>query len=531
MMTPNPVDEITQQPFRVQPLHQVVDVVQVAAQGLRKLYQGHVIAGVGNDEGRGHPAHSAAEHQRPLERLDGSPPDGRHARHPQDGHTNQFLRLAGCTSGLPVMDPGAVLADVGHLQQVGVQPGLAHRLLEQGFVGPVTAGRHHHTVEVMFSDLAVDLRCSLWETGIGNGGCVHYPRKRGSILSDLRDIHYLRDHRATAAHKDSGSSSLPGHVSLRRHILHLAQEGELPWNGQPPQRVVVYPHHLARGARGVQDSLGYLFGRLKCPGYIDAGLAGLERLKLVRLAEPVFVEVNPQHPSQLSRPAWRLYAGRQHNHLIAVFNELAAVLRAACNARSRVAQNQIVGFRIFPDGRDATAGVLHPVRLPCFLVVLCVLFVKGPLIHHKDPALYISPNPLLGQHRLFGGKHAADGRAVGMLLVTGADTLKPGDLLGKPAVGQTGNHSLSRARAAGQPLVLHRGQHVWVPAVAELFQRGRVVHLVADRQYHGSHPNLLNPGLLLQVDGIGGAHGDAPAAIVAVRSALDDIGIRDSARR
>jgi hypothetical protein len=50
--------------------------------------------------------------------------------------------------GIVFVDPGVVVADVAHFEQVFVQPGIDQGLLEKGLVGLGGAGRHHHPVEL-----------------------------------------------------------------------------------------------------------------------------------------------------------------------------------------------------------------------------------------------------------------------------------------------------------------------------------------------------------------------------------------------
>ncbi len=46
------------------------------------------------------------------------------------------------------MDPTALVADIGHFEQEGIQSRLADAVLEEGLVGERRATGHHHPVEV-----------------------------------------------------------------------------------------------------------------------------------------------------------------------------------------------------------------------------------------------------------------------------------------------------------------------------------------------------------------------------------------------
>ena len=55
-----------------------------------------------------------------------------------------------------LVHPGAVLAQVGHLAQVGVEPGLGHGAAEGRLVHARRAGRHHHAGELVLLDGLLD---------------------------------------------------------------------------------------------------------------------------------------------------------------------------------------------------------------------------------------------------------------------------------------------------------------------------------------------------------------------------------------
>ncbi len=99
----------------------------VAADGGVPLDQHHLVAAVGDIEGRLDAGDAAADDQGPLGDRHGDRLELAVLLHPLDEHGDDVGRLGG---GLfPVLvDPGAVLADVGHLAQVRVQAGGSRRL-------------------------------------------------------------------------------------------------------------------------------------------------------------------------------------------------------------------------------------------------------------------------------------------------------------------------------------------------------------------------------------------------------------------
>jgi len=101
------------------------------------------------------PAMAAAQHQGPLgdRHLDGLERlvalDLRHH------HPHQVDGLGGGELAL-LVHPGTLLPEVGHLAQVGVEPGLGHGVAECGLVHARRAGRHHHAREPVFGDGRLD---------------------------------------------------------------------------------------------------------------------------------------------------------------------------------------------------------------------------------------------------------------------------------------------------------------------------------------------------------------------------------------
>ena len=75
--------------------------------------------------------------------------------HALDGRRHQGLGLRGA-GRLVRGDPRDVLADVGHLQQVGVQAGVLAGAAEGLFVQVRRAGRHDHAGQPFLLDVILD---------------------------------------------------------------------------------------------------------------------------------------------------------------------------------------------------------------------------------------------------------------------------------------------------------------------------------------------------------------------------------------
>ena len=95
-------------------------------------------------------------------------------------HVHQVLTLPGGQLRLVLVDPGALVADVGHLEQILVETGGAQHFLEDGLVGGGAAGRHHHPVQVVFPDLLHHLGLGVLGAGEEVGlGVLHVGKALG----------------------------------------------------------------------------------------------------------------------------------------------------------------------------------------------------------------------------------------------------------------------------------------------------------------------------------------------------------------
>ena len=117
------------------------------------------------------------------------------------------------------------------------------------------------------------------------------------------------------------------------------------------------------------------------------------------------------------------------------------------------------------------------------------------------------------QHGFFGGVHAADRRAVVVVLVPRADALQKGNALRLGMVRQARDVAFCWARGAQEPLELHGRDHVGVSPIAQLPRLLSIVKLVAGRQHHCPHLQRLLVGGLLVVNRVGFAGQHALVAL------------------
>jgi hypothetical protein len=123
--------EVAQVLLDVQSLEGGVDPARHPAQLVGLLHQHHLVSLLGDRQRTGHAGDAAAHHQgglvhRQVELLERLQMAG--ARH---RHADDVLCLGRGLFFLLGMDPGAVLADVGHLEVVLVEPRLPQGVAEQ----------------------------------------------------------------------------------------------------------------------------------------------------------------------------------------------------------------------------------------------------------------------------------------------------------------------------------------------------------------------------------------------------------------
>ena len=99
-----------------------------------------------------HPGEAAADDEGPVRYPHRRFVEGADEARLGNHHAEQILRLCRGLPGELHVHPGALIADVGHLEEVLVETRLADRLLEQRLVGPRRAGGDDHPVEAMLLD-------------------------------------------------------------------------------------------------------------------------------------------------------------------------------------------------------------------------------------------------------------------------------------------------------------------------------------------------------------------------------------------
>ncbi len=210
-------------------------------------------------------------------------------------------------SGSAAMHPRRLVADVGHLEEERVEPGLTERVLEDGLVRARRAARDHDAVELVLLDLVLDERERVGGARVQRVGRVLDAGETLGVVGDALDADHPGDVGAAVTDEDADARLLFGDGALGR---------VLPLDGERVARVGEAGHHLGGRGRGLGDRVGDVLGLAERPGDEDALAARRQRLELLQLAEAVAVEGDAEVAGRLLRLARGLEADREHDHVV-----------------------------------------------------------------------------------------------------------------------------------------------------------------------------------------------------------------------
>ena len=134
----------------VEALEGVVELAVVAAEFLFLLHDVGLEALVGQRQGRRDAGQSAADDEGVVIHAQLARLEGLQELRLGDGHAHEVLGLLGGLDGLVHVDPGVLVADVGHLEEVAVEARLLAVLLEESLVGARRAGAHDDAGQIAF---------------------------------------------------------------------------------------------------------------------------------------------------------------------------------------------------------------------------------------------------------------------------------------------------------------------------------------------------------------------------------------------
>ncbi len=383
----------------------------------------------------------------------GSRRRGTRHRHPHD-----VLRLLGGQLLLAAVHPRAVLADVGHVEEVLVDAAFAQRVPEQRLVRSRGAGSHDHAVETLLTDGVRYLRGRVGGTDEQSLFRVNDIVQGQGVVDHPGHVDHAADVGTAVAHEDADPGLLLGDIPLHRVD---------PILGQPTPAVVEELTALRAGPAGRHHRLRDVDGSLEGPADEDAGAGGLHGVHRVGLAESVRVELDAECPGEVLGIGRRAHAHREHHHVELFLHHPVRV--------GGVADGDVLRLGDLSADGDVAPDEPHPGKpLRPLIEALEVLAVR-PDIVVEDGGLGVGV-VILGQDHLLLSVRAADRRAVGVGArddLPRADAVDPGDVVRMPLVRGPQDLALERPGGTQQPLVVETGYDVLHRPVAVVAPQSR----------------------------------------------------------
>ncbi len=133
-------------------------------------------------------------------------------------HPHQVLGLFGGGFRVLGVDPGILVADVGHFKQVFVQPAGLQGFHEHRFVGLGAAGGHDHPVELVLLDFFLDFLLGVLAAGEEILIREDHVGQPFGISLDGRHIDHAADVDAAVADKYTDARLLTGDIPTQRDL-------------------------------------------------------------------------------------------------------------------------------------------------------------------------------------------------------------------------------------------------------------------------------------------------------------------------
>ena len=254
-MAVDPVNQLRQIALHVVGIQRVIDVLQFSTQLIFPFHQIGLEPGLGQSQSGGHPGQPTADDQ--ATRSDGLEEPGQRRKAARSGHRHphQIHSLFRGSVRFVHVHPGALIANIGHLEQVAVQPGLLKGLLEQRFVRARRTGRDNDPVQAMRLDLLSDPVLGILRARVHVRFRIHHVGQGHRIVCHVGRSHHAADVEPTGADKHAHARRLAPDVALWR--IHLVFHQRAPGRSQYPAR------HGCRAA-SLHHGLRHILGRSEC---------------------------------------------------------------------------------------------------------------------------------------------------------------------------------------------------------------------------------------------------------------------------
>ena len=454
-------------------------------------------------------ADAAADHQRV--RVDGDEPPFERLEETRlgDRHPDEVPRLLRRRLGLAHVDPRALVADVRHLEQIRIEARLAKRVAEQRLVGARRARRDDDPVEAVLGDLLADSGLRVARAGVEVFLGVDDVWEPAGVLRYRGHVDDPADVPAAVADEHADPRLLAGDVALLRvgslgeeRTSHVGEKGHCPGGG---------------GAR-LDDRLGDVLRLDERPADEHPVSRARHRPDRGGPREPIGGQPDSEPLGERLGARGRLEAGREDDEIERIGREPAFFPLVADPIPAAVGREL--------HGARPASHVLDP-ELDRPIVVGVEPLSEGAHVHVEDRALQVIAGVLLGDDRFLRRVHAADRRAVVVLLVSRADALDERDPFRRPPVRRPQDVPAGRAGRREDPLELDAGDDVVEADRVQLDALIRVVRLEARREDDRAHVQLDDLLDLRVVDRVGATRLLALAALRANRAVEAPLRLRD----
>ena len=432
------------------------------------LHQVHPIALIGQVEGRRHTRHSAANHQCTVVKGLGLGMQRKEQARPCHSHPNQVLGLCSRPCRLPAVHPASLVANVGHFKEVGIEPRPPDRLAKDRLVRTGRTRGDNDAVQVVFLDLVLDQLERVGRARVRRVICIDDIVQAGRIRRHVCHVDHPRDIAAAAADKTPDARLIRKRYFFFRRIHHRLD--------QCTTRLAKHRQRGRRGATCLDDAVRDVLWFSECAADKHARARGLDRMEWLAQRKTVLVQANADRLCQRLHILRRLHAHREHEQIKAHFLQRAIPVL--------IAGNDLSCLRILVHDRQTAVVIDNTVVLPASIVRVKAL-AKGTHIHLEH--VYLDAGHVFhDQHRLFGRVHAADRRAVRVLLIPRPNTLQKGNALGLRAIRHPCNMSSRGAGCAEHSFEFKRVDHVGKATIAPFRRPGRIIETVARSQDHSA---------------------------------------------
>ena len=267
------------------------------------------------------------------------------------------------------VDPGALVADVGHLEEIGIESSLGHGVAEKRLVGSRSAGGDHHPIQTVFGDLLLDPVLGVVGAGIKIVLRIHDVGQGFRIFHDVRDIDHSGDVGPAVTDKDSDARLFSLYISFRR--VELGRDQRAPGIFQKRE-------HLRRRCRGLHHGFRNVFRLGKRAGNVNSWTRRFRRLECGGPTKIELVERHSEAFGQNLNFLRRLHSHRQHDQVV-LLGQLSVVF-------AQILDDQVSAARDFLDLRHARTDIAHPELLRPVVILLEAL-AEGAQVHEEDVAL------------------------------------------------------------------------------------------------------------------------------------------------